>query len=215
MLKEGIGSITSACEYVLVPKHPSDEDDSIIGASVNFAGAGGISGILNWSRESRSGGGLVANTKNYTAAVPDPDGAGPLEAVPAKAEGGRMFIYEEDTTHIGVGVGYTAGQMTVGVNWGRTETDQMFDSGLMTDDGEPRPANQRIATGVGIAANYKLGAGTTLQLGLGCGSTDVMSTGPATLGEPGGGTRKEIPGERKVKPTDSKNTWSLGLAFSF
>ena len=66
--------------------------------------------------------------------------------------------------HIGVGVGYTTGPITVSANWGRF--DGSFIPGQVIDN-----------TGYGLAAAYDLGGGLSMHLGYG--NSDVAGTSGA------------------------------------
>ncbi len=154
-----------------------NDNRSAIGASVNMASGGGLSAIVNWSQTSHEG--SRVNRDNNTVIAWDS---------------------EKTVTHFGLGVGYTAGPVTVGANWGRKETEVELNR---TRNGSPHEAATRdiSATGIGLAANYDLGGGASLQLGVGDGTTETT----------------DAPEGSSSPDTDSKdhNTWSLGLAFSF
>jgi outer membrane protein OmpU len=67
-----------------------------------------------------------------------------------------------DTSHVALGLGVTMDALTVGVNWGE------FD------------INNVKTNGIGVAVNYNLGGGAVFQLGYGDGEgTDTMSMGLA------------------------------------
>ena len=158
-----------------------NDNRSAIGASVNMASGGGLSAILNWSKV-------------------DHEGSRVNEGTPAVAWDSSTSV-----THFGFGVGYTAGLMTVGANWGSNKTE--FEIEKTQDRTVNHAATREIkATGIGLAANYDLGGGASLQLGVGNGTTETTDA-PAMTGSP-------TPGPAKSKSKD-ENTWSLGLAFSF
>ncbi len=155
-----------------------NDNRSAIGASVNMASGGGLSAIVNWSQTSHEGSRVNRGNNN------------------------TVIAWDSDitVTHFGLGVGYTAGPVTVGANWGRNETEVELNR---TRNGSPhQEATREIsATGIGLAANYDLGGGASLQLGVGDGTTE-------TTDEPEGGSS---PGPE----SKDHNNWSLGLAFSF
>ena len=71
-------------------------------------------------------------------------------------------LYGHDATHMGIGLGMTMDALTVGVNYGEIEVNNVTE------------------TGVGLAVNYDLGGGAVFQLGYGDGEgTDTMSVGLA------------------------------------
>ncbi len=75
-------------------------------------------------------------------------------------KGGGM---ETKTTHTGLGLGYTAGLITVGVNVGSMTKD-------MGADGDEK------TKGGGVSAVYDLGSGAKLQLGIGASETEEGAT---------------------------------------
>ncbi len=155
-----------------------NDNRSAIGASVNMASGGGLSAIVNWSQTSHEGSRVNRRNNN------------------------PLIAWDSDitVTHFGLGVGYTAGPVTVGANWGRNETEVELNR---TRNGSPHEEATRdiSATGIGLAANYDLGGGASLQLGVGDGTTETT----------------DVPeGSSSPAPVSKDhNTWSLGLAFSF
>jgi len=92
----------------------------------------------------------------------------------------------EMTVHFaGLGIGYVAGPVSLGVNMGTKETDRM---GEMDDED---------TTGIGLAVNYDLGGGASVKFGASTSETDLP----------------EMEG-KDSRDTDT-NRWSLGVAFSF
>jgi len=93
----------------------------------------------------------------------------------------------EDETHSGIGIAYTMDNVTVAVNAGSATTGTtMGENDPFTAAVETDLAESK-ANGAGLAMAYDLGGGAALQAGIGGGKDD---------------------GEKK-------NSWSLGLAFSF
>jgi outer membrane protein OmpU len=67
-----------------------------------------------------------------------------------------------DASHVALGIGVTMDALTIGVNWGEFDTDNVK------------------TNGVGLAVNYNLGGGAVFQLGYGDGEgVDTMSMGLA------------------------------------
>ena len=71
------------------------------------------------------------------------------------------------TTHSGLGVAYTVGDLTIGVNGGRSSTKGTS------------PTN---SSGAGFAVVYSLGAGVAFQVGAGAGETDGMKASSWSTG---------------------------------
>ncbi len=168
------------------------DDMSVIGASVNFDTGTGLSAIANWSK------------RDHEAMAP------------RKATDDAAYTSDASTTHFGVGFGYTTGPVTLGLNWGTSKTERTF---MRKPDNTSRPPSvgrsEDKSTGFGLAANYDLGGGATLQLGVGNGKTDMtrpdnsinVSTVPNTVKV----DNDTLPDTKSV----DVNTWSLGLAFAF
>ncbi len=164
---------------------------SVIGASVNFDTGTGLSAIANWSKRDH-------------------------EAMTPKASTEPSFTSDASTTHFGVGIGYKTGPVTLGLNWGTSKTERTFTRTPVNAAADPiSERSEDKSTGFGLAANYDLGGGATLQLGVGNGKTDMtrpdnsinVSTVPNTVKV----DNDTLPDTKSV----DVNTWSLGLAFAF
>ena len=103
------------------------EDASIIGMSISVDMGNGLS--------------LIANGSNRDH---DTEVAGGADTTAS-------------TTHSAIGIGYSVGDLTIGVNGGTSST-----KGTTSSD----------ATGAGFAVVYNLGTGVTFQIGAGSGETD-------------------------------------------
>ena len=109
-------------------------------------------------------------------------------------------------THLGLGLGYTVGAISLGVNVGTKNHEEMVDSTPAVAGGVTKV--ETTVNGVGFSAAYSLGGGAELQFGVGSHETEYDWTvdGDATLS---GGTTAGYD-----HSTDT-NSWSLGLKFAF
>ncbi len=108
--------------------------------------------------------------------------------------------------HMGLGLGYTVGAISLGVNVGTMSHEEMVDSTPTAAGGVTKV--ETTVNGVGFSAAYALGGGASLQFGVGTSETEYDWTvdGDATLS---GGTAAGYD-----HSTDT-NKWSLGLKFAF
>ncbi len=95
---------------------------------------------------------------------------------------------EADIQHVGVGVGYTTGALTLHANYGVFEIDDLGDIGDATVDG------------YGLSVAYDLGGGAVVHLGYGNSSYDLDDDLATALGR---------------DDDDSSSTYSFGLGLSF
>jgi len=111
-------------------------------------------------------------------------------------------------THLGVGLGYTVGAISLGVNVGTNVSEWATDDDPDEAD-EGRTALEKTTNGVGFSAAYDLGGGASLHFGVGSSETEydwnVQDNSDAENG--GGATGWD-------HSTDA-NKWSLGVAFAF
>ncbi|MCY3872699.1 MAG: porin [Rhodobacteraceae bacterium] len=154
---------------------------SAIGASASVDMGNGFSVVANYSQ------------KNLDTIRGDADGD---IADNAQSFEGGFADTKVKTAHTGIGIGYTTGNVTVGVNAGSSTTKT---SGIMdnrasgaTDPAYEQDTKETKASGVGASVVYGLGDGVSLQVGVGSGKD----------------TSKKA-GEQKV------SRWSVGMAFSF
>ncbi len=134
--------------------------------------------------------------------------AGLMEADGDTVADGRVTqTADVEEMHMGLGLGYTVGQISLGVNVGSKTTEStheaspdVADSGLTT--------LETTTSGVGFSAQYDLGGGAKLQFGVGSSETehDWTYQGNATASGSGEGGHDSS--------TDT-NKWSLGLKFAF
>ncbi len=149
------------------------KDSSIVGGSVMAALTSGLKAVGNFSREDHEYSGMN-------------DAATPVNAT-GKTE----------TTHIGLGIGYTFGQTTVAANWGNKNIEETYSTTSISR------MREKDVTGIGFTVTHALGGGATLQFGAGADTTDTSKFAD------GNTTANRNMGDKK------NNSWSLGLAFSF
>ncbi len=110
--------------------------------------------------------------------------------------------------HMGLGLGYTVGQISLGVNVGTRVTEE-------SHDGNPGSATVGLTTrettvnGVGFSAAYDLGGGAALQFGVGSSETEYDWNFQGGTAERNGG------GMAGSDYSTDTNKWSLGLKFAF
>ncbi|WP_224825035.1 porin [Cognatishimia sp. MH4019] len=95
---------------------------------------------------------------------------------------------EADIQHVGVGVGYTTGALTLHANYGVFEIDDLGDIGDATVEG------------YGLSVAYDLGGGAVVHLGYGNSSYDLDDDLATSLGR---------------DDDDESSTYSFGLGLSF
>jgi outer membrane protein OmpU len=169
-------------------KYSMDAGSATIGLGIGYADAGSQTAVGNAATPSKiitDASGVVTTTAAGTAVagtgestlqlgVPavanvtgDTNGmgislsvaSGNLTSVLNYSDGEVLGV---DTSHVALGFGVTMDALTVGVNWGE------FD------------INNVKTNGIGVAVNYNLGGGAVFQLGYGDGEgTDTMSMGLA------------------------------------
>ena len=109
--------------------------------------------------------------------------------------------------HIGLGLGYTVGAISLGVNVGSKTTESTHEaSPNVADSG--RTALETTVSGVGFSAAYDLGGGAALQFGVGSAETEHDWTYQ-------GDAVRSGTGENGHDSSSETNSWSLGVAFSF
>ena len=120
-----------------------------------------------------------------------------------------------EQTHLGLGLGYKIGAVSLGVNVGSHVTESMVDEDNATDNNTTKL--EETVTGVGFDVGYDLGGGATLMFGFGSSETETDYTyGSAsswTVTRPTGvttGTR-----DNWHDGSIDTNQWSLGVQFSF
>jgi outer membrane protein OmpU len=117
-----------------------------IASAANAAGHGGITAADAGDSDGVSLSVSMTTVGGLTATLNSTDGS----------------IYGHDSTHMGIGFGMTMDALTVGINYGELEVNNVTE------------------TGVGLAVNYSLGDSATFQLGYGDGEgVDTMSVGLA------------------------------------
>ena len=113
-----------------------------------------------------------------------------------------------EAMHMGLGLGYTVGAISLGVNVGTKVTEHTHDDDF-TAAAAGRTVLETTVTGVGFSAAYNLGGGAELQLGLGSSETEH----DWTVGD--GDNDASGPGLTGYDHSTDANSWSLGVAFSF
>ena len=116
-----------------------------------------------------------------------------------------------EATHIGLGLGYTVGAISVGINVGSNVTESTYDpNGAVAND---QTVIEKTVNGVGFSAAYDLGGGAELQFGIGSSETenDYAYGGGASGNFGTGATSSSITDDT----SSDTNSWSLGVAFKF
>ena len=131
-LKADGTTTTTATEYAMAD---SDVKASVIGLSASADMGNGFSVTVNGSRTTHEV--EVSGIDNATGDV------------------------KTTTTHVGLGIGYTTGDLTIGVNGGSSTEKDENDTNVAKADVKK--------SGAGVAVTYSLGTGASLQLGVGSG----------------------------------------------
>ena len=121
---------------------------------------------------------------------------------------GVAEVADVEAMHIGVGVGYTVGAISLGVNVGTKTTESTYD---VRGDNNATMVEETVE-GIGFTAQYDLGGGAKLQFGVGSSETDTdYAYGSAVdLTVPANRTRANV-----HDSSSDTSSWSLGVAFSF
>ena len=122
-------------------------------------------------------------------------------------EDGVAEVADVESMHLGLGLGYTVGAISIGVNVGTNTTETTYD---IRGDNNATMVEETVE-GVGFSAQYDLGGGAKLQFGVGSSKTDTdYAYGSGLTGYAGNST-----GENTHDTSGDANSWSLGVAFSF
>ena len=175
-----VGCTTDGAVEVVKARAAADKQShkaSILGASASADMGNGLSVVANFSRRSDN---IIKG--------------GADEAADAGTEGitAASGMVDEDkvVSHTAIGIAYSVGAITVGVNAGTktTKTTKFADPDADTDTTPwKRATTETKANGVGVGVVYSLGTGASLQFGVGSGKSG----------------------------DDKQSSWSAGLAFSF
>jgi len=125
----------------------------------------------------------------------------------------KTHTFDMEAMHVGVGLGYTVGAISLGVNAGTkvTEESRDEDSGSATTGLVKR---EKTVNGIGFSAAYDLGGGAAIQFGAGSQETEH----DWTFQDAKDGTTAAIRSGGGLKGYDQSsdtNSWSLGVKFSF
>jgi len=135
--------------------------------------------------------------------------AGVMEADGERVVSGTVAqTADVDAMHMGLGVGYTVGAISLGVNVGTKVTEEATDT-APTSATTGLTERETTVSGVGFTAAYDLGGGAALKFGVGSSETEYDWTFQGATNERNGGG---LPGSDYSTDT---NSWSLGIAFSF
>ena len=117
-----------------------------------------------------------------------------------------------EAMHMGLGLGYTVGAISLGVNVGTKTTEYTHDNVLTgTNAATGRTVHEQTVSGIGFSAAYALGGGAELQFGVGSDETENdWTVGDGDNAASGGDTAR---GGRDG--SSDKNSWSLGVKFKF
>ena len=157
---------------------------TVIGGSVSMDFTGGGDGIV-----------VIAD-----AAFSEGDGT--------HGTGSDRETVDAESTHLGLGLGYTVGAISLGVNVGTNVDETSVDTDLSSATAGLRTL-EKTSSGVGFAASYDLGGGAEIQFGVGSSETEYdWNVQGNTVEQNGGGTAGWD------HSTDT-NKWSLGVKFAF
>ncbi len=159
-------------------------DGTIVGGSASLAFGNGLSAVVNASVMEADG--------RYQAKTGDP-----------------VMTADVESTHLGLGLGYTVGAVAIGVNVGSKVTDSSVDPDISenatTDDYD---MIEQTVTGVGLDIAYDLGGGASLQFGVGSHETEYDFTYRGTRAA-------QSTGVNTNDYSVDSSKWSLGVKFAF
>jgi len=106
--------------------------------------------------------------------------------------------------HLGIGLGYTVGAISLGVNAGTNVTEMVRNPSGDNNN----HTHEKTVNGFGFSAAYDLGGGAAIQFGAGSQDTEHDWTVQGNNVLSGGG-------DGGYDSTSDTNSWSLGVKFSF
>ena len=177
--------------------------------------ANGAGGDPLWDSEVEAtafGGSVSLDFGNGSDGIKVVGDAGLMEADGSEANdaGAITAVADVEAMHMGLGLGYTVGAISIGVNVGTKTTESTYD---VAGDNNATVIEETVE-GVGFTAQYDLGGGAKLQFGVGSSQTDTdYAYGAEVQGlsaPPAGRTRDNM-----HDSSSDANSWSLGVAFSF
>ena len=169
--------------------HDGELEGAIAGGSarMDFGGAGGgLSVTLNASMMEADGSNTVGTGATAVTTTAD-----------------------VEQTHLGLGLGYKIGDVSLGVNVGSMVTESTVDPNTSAASGTDRVMIEETVNGVGFDVAYDLGGGATLKFGVGSSETEHDYTYQVANDVRSGSTAAG-----HDHSTDT-NKWSLGVAFAF
>jgi len=113
-----------------------------------------------------------------------------------------------EAMHLGIGLGYTVGAISLGVNMGTMVTESTHDPNIAATSGNDASGLETTVNGIGFSAAYSLGGGAELQFGVGSSETEHDWSYQNNAVASGGG-------EGGHDSSSDTNSWSLGLKFAF
>jgi len=161
-------------------------EGTIVGGSakMDFGGdMGGLSVTLNASMMEADG--------SYQAATGDP-----------------IMTADVESTHLGLGLGYKVGAVSLGLNVGNMVTEETYDPNSRATDANDTKKEATV-NGVGFDVAYDLGGGATLKFGVGSSETEYDWT------VDDGDNAASRGGNTGYDHSTDTNKWSLGVAFAF
>jgi len=113
-----------------------------------------------------------------------------------------------EAMHVGLGLGYTVGAISLGVNVGNSVTESTHDPNVASASDKDAVGLETTVNGIGFSAAYELGGGAAIRFGAGSHEAehDWSYEGDATASGCG---------EDGHDRSSDTNSWSLGVKFSF
>jgi len=113
-----------------------------------------------------------------------------------------------EAMHVGLGLGYTVGAISLGVNVGNKVEESTYDPNVAAASGNDAVGLETTVNGIGFSAAYDLGGGAAIQFGAGSHETEHDWSYQNNATASGGG-------ENGHDRSSDTNSWSLGVKFSF
>jgi len=132
---------------------------------------------------------------------------GLMEADGSMSKDGKVTdTVDVEEMSVGIGLGYTVGAISLGVNMGTMVTEMISDK----QGDNMKRAHEKTVNGIGFSAQYDLGGGAAIQFGAGSHEIEHDWTVEGTNAEKYSGG-----GADGYDSSSDTNSWSLGVKFSF
>ena len=119
-----------------------------------------------------------------------------------------------EKTYLGLGLGYSVGSLSLGVNVGNKVTESTYDESNATTATNDVTTIETTVNGVGFDVAYDLGGGASLMFGVGSSETETDYAYGTSAEGYATGANNATSSVTDDTSTDT-NKWSLGVKFKF